>query len=273
MPKYSNTSDERVFTVTAYQRKSNLFFDFSLSPCCGSVTYTPLCFMSQDACICAQVAKKRHQNVFLSFGKESVTVMVWSLFSVQSTGHQLIAQEHQLVALQLLDAVPEHWPMLKLIISVSIIQKLTPIIAEASFFYLFSNIESIPVLTDLYLCQGHSHLTTFCYIFFLFLLCQDVSSWQMSETRSTKEVCLCFCPNDWISRLRLDDLRGVSQDIEDHQTLHSCVHDFSLRILQKENIWFELMIRIMCVMLQCNKCNCGHGHCDTKQMCLFWLMN
>ena len=76
MPKYSNTSDERVFTVTAYQRKSNLFFDFSLSPCCGSVTYTPLCFMSQDACICAQVAKKRHQNAFLSFGKESVTVMV-----------------------------------------------------------------------------------------------------------------------------------------------------------------------------------------------------
>lgn len=229
--------------------------------------------MSQDAGICAQVAKKKHQNVFLSFGKESVTAMVWSLFSVQSTETQLIAQEHQLVAWQSLDAVPEHWLILKLIISVSIIQKLTPIIAEALFFYLFSSIESIPVLTDLYLCQGHSHLTTFCYIFFLFLLCQDVSSWQMSETRSTKEVCLCFCPNDWISILRLDDLRGVSQDIEDHQTLHSCVHDFSLRILQKENTWFELMIRIMCVMLQCNKCNCGHWNFDTKEMCLFWLIN
>lgn len=229
--------------------------------------------MSQDAGICAQVAKKRHQNVFLSFGKESVTAMVWSLFSVQSTETQLIAQEHQLVAWQSLDAVPEHWLILKLIISVSIIQKLTPIIAEALFFYLFSSIESIPVLTDLYLCQGHSHLTTFCYIFFLVLLCQDVSSWQMSETRSTKEVCLCFCPNDWISILRLDDLRGVSQDIEDHQTLHSCVHDFSLRILQKENTWFELMIRIMCVMLQCNKCNCGHWNFDTIEMCLFWLIN
>lgn len=46
--------------------------------------------------------------------------MVWSLFSVQSTGTQLIAQEHQLVAWQLQDAVPEHWLMLKLIISFSL---------------------------------------------------------------------------------------------------------------------------------------------------------
>ena len=47
MPKYSNTLNKGFFRFTVYQRKSNLFFDFSVSPCCGSVTYTPLCFVSR----------------------------------------------------------------------------------------------------------------------------------------------------------------------------------------------------------------------------------
>ena len=29
----------------------------------------------------------------------------------------------------------------------------------------------------------------------------------------------------------------------------------------------------MCVMLQCNKCNCGHGHFDTKQNNVLVLAN
>ena len=75
MPKYSNASNEG-FSDSLHIKESVIYFLILACHHVVAVLHTLLYVLSQDAGICAQVAKKRHQNVFLSFGKESVTAMV-----------------------------------------------------------------------------------------------------------------------------------------------------------------------------------------------------
>ena len=68
MPKYSNTLNKG-FPESLRIKESLIYFLILACHHVVAVLHTLLYVLSQDAGICAQVAKKRHQNVFLSFGK------------------------------------------------------------------------------------------------------------------------------------------------------------------------------------------------------------